>query len=121
MPDFDDCPAPCKLARDAGETVDLPDLCGTCEVRKQFHYFKEATKTELALRFKDEACPWSFESLYDDVLYLMKLDRRLKGQGYPEGCDALRARCLDIFRREQHRPQRIEVWEMKQRAKSTQR
>jgi hypothetical protein len=112
-------PRQCKLARDAGETVDLLDLCEPCEVRIQFNYFTEAAQDELALRFPAEPPAWSFASLYDDVVYLMKLDRVLRGRGYPRGCDVLTARCLDVLRREQNRPRRIELWEMKQRTKST--
>jgi hypothetical protein len=116
-PDFDDCPAPCKFARDEGRTIDLPDLCEPCEVRIQFNFFTEAARAELALRFGDEPQAWSFASLYDDVLYLMKLDRQLRGKGYPRGCGALRARALDVLRREQNRPRRIDLWELKQKAK----
>ena len=106
------------MSEDEGETIDLPDLCSRCEVRKQFNFFVDATNQDLARRFEGERLAWSFESLYDDALRLMKLDRRLKGRGYPRGCTALEARCLDILRREQNRPRRIELWELKQRAKN---
>ena len=61
---------------------------------------------------------WSFGSLYDDVLHVMRVNRELRGKGYPAGCDVLTARCLDILRREQNRPDRIEAWEWKQKAKA---
>lgn len=117
-PGFDDCPAPCKFAEDEGETVDLPDFCSRCDVRRQLGFFEKETRQELARRFKGESPAWSFASLHDDALWLSKLDATLRGRGYPRGCDVLTAKSLDVLRREQMRPRRVELWTLKQQARS---
>lgn len=115
-PGFDDCPAPCKFKEDEGETVDLPDFCSRCDVRRQLDYFRAGSESDLARRFKG-SCVWSFNELYEDVRRLVKIDAALRGRGYPRGCDVLTATGLDILRREQMRPRRIELWQLKQKAR----
>lgn len=117
-PGFDDCPAPCKFAEDEGETVDLPDFCSRCDVRVQLGFFERETKADLARRFNVEPCAWSFPELYEDVRRLVRLDAALRGRGYPRGCDVLTAVGLDILRRERMRPRRIELWQLKQKARN---
>lgn len=112
-PGFDDCPSPCKFAEDEGRTVDLPDLCGACEVRTQFGFFREAVEQDIARRFPD-GCAWSFELLYAEAARLTRVAARTGESSYPAGCDALTAACLDILRREEMRPQRIARWEAMQ-------
>lgn len=114
-PSFDDCPSPCARTADDERPRDLPDFCAECEVRTQLSFFREAAERELARRFDEGACAWGFDDLYADVTDAMTIDRRLGGEGYPSGASALLARCLDILRREQERPERIRAWEMAQR------
>jgi hypothetical protein len=113
-PGYDDCPSPCFQKQDIGESVDLPDLCETCDVRIQFRFFEGAAREEINRRFPG-GCEWSFDSLYEDVMRVMRIDAGLKGKGYPRGCDALTAACLRIWRREEWRPLRIARWERAQK------
>lgn len=96
-----------------GETVDLSDLCETCDVRMQFKFFESAARHELNLHFSD-GFEWSFDSLYNDVVRVMRVDSQMRGKGYPKGCDALTAQCLKIWRSEEWRPLRISRWERAQ-------
>jgi hypothetical protein len=113
-PGFDDCPEPCFQQQDEGCTVDLSDLCETCEVRIQFRFFAEAARHELSLHFPG-GCEWSFDSLYADVVKVMRIDGQLKGKGFPRDCDALTAAALRIWRSEEWRPMRIARWERAQK------
>lgn len=110
-PRFDDCPEPCA---ESGEVKS--DLCGGCEVRAQWEEFKESFERQYEeQRGQDDAPPeWSFATLYADVARVMNTKARLK-RGYPKGCSALEAVCLDIVRAEQHRPQRIRAWELERK------
>lgn len=116
-PSYDDCPSPCSLAQDRGETVDLPDFCKECEVAQQWKFFRESFDAKVAERFKEQRPEWSFDSLYADAIHVMNVDHHLRGHGYPRGCDALLARCIDILRSERNRVRRIEYWELEQRRK----
>jgi hypothetical protein len=115
QPDFDDCPEPCAQAYEREESVDLPDLCATCEVRKQFEFFQREFEREWQKRFKGQKPAWSFDELFVDVNRVWRIDRELNGQGYPKACDVLTALCLDLWRSEQWRPERIAQWERAQK------
>ncbi len=109
-PRFDDCPEPC-----AERDTDLPDFCAECEVRLQWDYFTESYAAEVEHRFQGQPLPWSFDSLYRDVLRIMGLD----GKRAQRGATALETRCLAIVRSEIYRPLRIARWEQEQKARST--
>ncbi len=105
-PQFDDCPLPCAV-----EDKDLPDLCAVCDVRKQWDFFRESFDEQMERRFKGEPpADWSFAGLFRDVIRVMNLDGGFPAGGYPDGCDALTARCLDIVRAERVRDDRIAAW-----------
>ena len=105
-PRFDDCPAPC------GETDEYADtLCAVCPVKKQWEYFEREAKEEIARRFGG-SLPWSFESLYADVLRVFALKR------LPRDADALTAALFRICAQERDRPQRIRLYELELKAKS---
>jgi len=119
QPDFDDCPEPCAQKRaEADEIVYMPDFCATCEVRKQFDFFRDGLAAELKQHFAGVQLGWSLNSLVSDVTRVRRVDRELRGKGYPKHCDALTAECLDILRAEELRPLRIARWELDQRLKA---
>ncbi|MCP9494063.1 MAG: hypothetical protein MSG64_06350 [Pyrinomonadaceae bacterium MAG19_C2-C3] len=112
-PDFDDCPSPCRQADE-----DNNDLCGDCEVRHQWRFFTEGYSRQMDIRFGEEKSKlkWSFQTLYSDLLTAHKANRSVDGEGYPAGCTMLAARCLDILRQEERRPERMKNWEDMQKA-----
>jgi hypothetical protein len=117
-PQFDDCSSPCaRLYEEGARDTDLESLCETCDVRYQLKFFEESARNELARRFPD-GCPWTFETLSDDVLSVQKLNKQVRGRGYPRGCTELEARLLDILRSEEWRPVRIMRWEAEQKARN---
>jgi hypothetical protein len=87
-------------------------------VRKQFGYFRDGLESDLRKHFDGEEIPWSFQSLVSDVNRVRRIDRELRGEGYPEQADALTVKCLDILRSEELRPLRIARWELDQRLKA---
>lgn len=116
-PDFDDCPEPCAQAEEQGETIYLPDFCATCEVKKQFDFFRAGLESELEKHFAGAEIEFSFQSLVADVNRVRRMDRAVRGKGYPRGADALTVDCLDLLRNEEYRPSRIARWEFEQRPK----
>lgn len=117
-PSFDDCPAPCAIRYEEGEQpTDLPDLCERCDVRAQIGFYEAHAREEIERRFP-EGCEWSFQTLEADVTRVQRIDRQVRGKGYPRGCDELTARLLDIMRREEYRPLRIMRWESEQKRRS---
>ncbi|HLM58174.1 MAG TPA: hypothetical protein VK422_18875 [Pyrinomonadaceae bacterium] len=117
-PAFDDCPAPCARTIDDERPADLPDFCGECEVRRQLDFFERSARRELGRRFREGECEWSFASLWGDVQRVMKLARSARRGQYPRGVTALEARCIDLVRREELRPERVRAWERRQQAGS---
>jgi len=113
-PAFDDCPNPCALTVDEDRPRDLRDYCQTCEVRQQLDFYEGAAKAELARRFEPGECAWTFAELDHGVTQVMGVAARQR-RGYPRGCSAIEARCLDTVRREQQRPARIADWEASQK------
>ena len=114
-PGCDDCPQPCWRREERRvEPTDLLDFCDECDVRKQLEFYEESAKFELERRFP-EGCEWSFESLSSDVTRVQRVDRSVRGKGYPRGVDQLTLACLDILRREEWRPVRIARWEADQK------
>lgn len=104
-PRFDSCPEPCA---ETGE--ERSDNCDSCEVRMQWEQFKESFDEQFKEQF-GEGAGWKFDELYRDVLHAMSNDTERRGRGYPRGCSALLARCIDIVRAEKFRPVRAERWE----------
>lgn len=118
-PANDDCPSPCRFRyEERQQPTDLPDFCQQCEVRKQIEFYEEAFELEVARRFP-EGIRWSFDSLSADVVRVKRIDKQLRGKGYPRGCDLLTAQLLDILRSEDYRPLRIMRWEADQKARKT--
>jgi hypothetical protein len=114
-PGFWDCPEPCSSLYEDGEArCDLPDFCSSCEVRKQLEFFEGAARHEISRRFPD-GCEFSFDRLSSDVARVQRIDKRMKGKGYPRNCDELTATLLDILRAEEYRPTRIHYWELAQK------
>lgn len=115
-PSFDDCPSPCSQRLDRGEVAYLPDPCEACDVRAQFGFFRRGFEADIREHFKEGEKPeWTFEEMLADVRRVRRLDREAGGRGYPEGCDAVTARSIDVLRAEEHRPVRIAAWEAAQK------
>ena len=105
-PKFDDCPGDCPLTGEQDRT----EWCEGCEHRPQWDMFAEDFENERLRRFEGEAIDWSFDNLYGRYLEIADENERVRGKGYPRGCDLVTARLLDIFRAEQRRPNRIRTW-----------
>jgi hypothetical protein len=73
-------------------------------------FFEESARAELRRRFPD-GCAWTFETLSADVARVQRIDKDVRGKGYPRKCGELEARLLDILRSEEYRPLRIMRWE----------
>ncbi len=95
---------------------DLPRYCDECDAKRQLDFFEEAAKNELRRRFEEGECEWSFDELYSDVSYAMRVGAKTNGRTYPRGCSARLARVIDIARHEERRPERIRLWELEQKA-----
>lgn len=116
-PANDDCPSPCRIRYEERTTpTDLVDFCEQCEVRKQIGFFEQAFVAEVELRFP-EGLQWSLDTLTRDVQRVRRIDRKLRGKGYPRNCDEFTAQLLEIVRAEDLRPVRIMRWESEQRAR----
>lgn len=115
-PSFDDCPELCSRSEDGGEPKDLPDFCAECDVSKQLQFFTESAAASLARRFSEGECVWTLAELESDVYEAMRLAHSVRRGAYPRGCDTVKARLIDIVRREEHRPERIRIWELNQKA-----
>jgi hypothetical protein len=116
-PSYDDCPTPCALTAEDERPRDLPAYCGQCDVAKQLEFFESAARHELARRFEEGECLWSFEQLERDVFEAMRLARLF--DHYPPDVEALTARAIDVVRREQGRPDRVRAWERAQKRDSS--
>ena len=77
-------------------------------------FFEESARAEIERRFPD-GCEWDFDHLSADVARVQRIDKRMKGKGYPRNCDELTATLLDILRAEEYRPTRIYYWELAQK------
>lgn len=60
---------------------------------------------------------WTFQTLYTDLLRAHKANRA-DDDSYPPDCTMLAARCIDILRQEERRPQRIRDFEEWQKAQN---
>lgn len=118
-PQYDDCPRPCALTVDDERPRDLPDLCSTCDVRVQERFMRRSAERELARRFREGECRWSFEELYADVLRVMALAHRAKRNSYPRRVEVFDLALIDCVRREERRPERIRAWERSQKTSSS--
>ncbi len=92
----------------------MPDFCSECDVRRQLEFFEASARGELERRFPD-GCEWGFDALSADVARVQRIDRSVRGKGYPKNCDALTGRLLDILRGEEWRPVRIARWQADQK------
>lgn len=115
-PSFDDCPAPCARTADDDRPRDLPDFCAECDVRRQLDFFEREARAELLRRFEAAEAP-DFEDLFADVMHVSRLARRARRGHYPRGCSATEAACIDIWRKEERRPERIASWERAQKVR----
>ncbi|MET0646972.1 MAG: hypothetical protein ABW208_10155 [Pyrinomonadaceae bacterium] len=115
-PSFDDCPGPCARTADDERPHDLADFCAECDVRRQLDFFERGAKGELRRRFDEGELP-DFDELFADVMHVQRLARSARRGRYPRGCSALEARLIDIWRKEERRPERIAAWERAQRPK----
>jgi hypothetical protein len=77
---------------------------------------RESAERELARRFREGECRWSFEELYADVLRVMALARTCKRNSYPRWPDVFDLALIDCARREMRRPERVRIWELSQRS-----
>ncbi|MCP9496081.1 MAG: hypothetical protein MSG64_16660 [Pyrinomonadaceae bacterium MAG19_C2-C3] len=108
-PSFDDCPAVCALALERdGVTVDRPDFCSECEVRRQWEFFRDAVIDDLQQR----KLTYDFDSLYADCARVLQEDGRLRGRGYSRSASVLEVRLLSIVRDERARPERVRLWNL---------
>lgn len=87
-------------------------------MRHQWRFFTEGFERQMGIRFGDERPKeWTFQTLYTDLLRAHKAARTAE-DGYPPGCTMLTARCIDILRSEERRPERIKNWEEWQKAQN---
>jgi hypothetical protein len=114
-PSFDDCPGPCARTADDERPRDLPDFCAECDVRRQFDFFERSARAELRRRFDEHGGLPDFEELFADVMHVQRLARRARRGRHPRGCSALEAACIDTWRKEERRPERIAAWERAQK------
>lgn len=87
----------------------------------QFEGFREDCLEELKERSEDALQEWSFVTLYRAVVVIMNRDQERRGKGYPQGCTAFEAACLDVVRGEIYRARRVELWELEQSRKNRER